>query len=46
MAGDEGAAKASLRAKNSFLQGRPINLIQRAQGLAEVVRYLQTRLST
>jgi transcriptional regulator with XRE-family HTH domain len=41
--GDEAAARAWLRAENSTLQGRPIELIQRVQGLADVVNYLDAR---
>jgi hypothetical protein len=41
--GDEVAARAWLTAENSTLQGRPIELIQRAHGLANVVSYLEAR---
>jgi hypothetical protein len=43
--GDERAAKAWLRTENLTLHSRPIDLIQRAQGLIEVVSYLRTRRS-
>jgi transcriptional regulator with XRE-family HTH domain len=43
--GDAMAAKAWLVAENSALRGRPVDLIQRAQGLADVVNYLRARLS-
>jgi hypothetical protein len=39
------AAHAWLMAENLILQGRPIELIQRAQGLTEVVGYLCARRS-
>jgi hypothetical protein len=35
---------AGLTAENSTLQERPIDLIQRIQGLAHVINYLRTRL--
>lgn len=42
-AGDEAAAKAWLANRNDVLGDAPINLIQTAAGLAEVVRYLDSR---
>ena len=41
--GDEAAAKAWLMSENRTLQGRPIELIQKVQGLADVVDYLEAR---
>jgi transcriptional regulator with XRE-family HTH domain len=43
--GDEAAARAWLTAENSTLQGRPVELIQRAQGLVNVISYLEARRS-
>lgn len=43
VAGDDAAARAWLAAENSTLQARPIDLIQRVQGLANVIRYLEAR---
>jgi transcriptional regulator with XRE-family HTH domain len=43
VAGDELATRAWLIADNSALGGRPIDLIQSAQGLATVVGYLHAR---
>jgi hypothetical protein len=45
VAGDEAAARAWLTAENSTLQGRPMELIQRVQGLANVISYLEARRS-
>jgi Protein of unknown function (DUF2384) len=42
---DERAASAWLMADNSTLQSRPIDLIQRAKGLADVLGYLRARRS-
>lgn len=44
VSGDQAAAKAWMRADNTMLQARPIDLIQHIQGLAHVVDYLRTRL--
>lgn len=43
--GDEEAAKAWLLAENSELGARPIDLIQSARGLVDVVGYLRGRSS-
>jgi transcriptional regulator with XRE-family HTH domain len=40
---DRVTAKAWIISENLTLQGRPIDLIQRAHGLARVIEYLRTR---
>jgi hypothetical protein len=42
---DLASMRAWMTAENSALEGRPIDLIQRAQGLVQAVSYLRTRLS-
>jgi predicted transcriptional regulator len=41
--GDETVAKAWLKNENTALQCRPIDLIQKVQGLLDVIRYLDAR---
>lgn len=41
--GDEDVARAWLRNENTVLRGKPIELIQRVQGLIHVIQYLDTR---
>ena len=44
--GDAAAGKAWLTNHNLSLQGRPIELIQQARGLVDVINYLLARRST
>jgi hypothetical protein len=41
--GDEAVAKAWLKNENTVLQSRPIDLIQKVQGLIDVIQYLDAR---
>lgn len=41
--GDEAVAKAWLKNQNTALQSRPIDLIQKVQGLLDVIHYLDAR---
>jgi uncharacterized protein (DUF2384 family) len=41
--GDESVARAWLRNDNTALQSRPIDLIQKVQGLLHVIQYLDAR---
>jgi len=41
--GDEAVAKAWLKNENTILQRRPIDLIQKVQGLIDVIQYLDAR---
>lgn len=41
--GDEAVARAWLRSENTFLRSRPIDLIQKVQGLLDVIQYLDAR---
>lgn len=41
--GDEAVAKAWLKSENTFLRSRPIDLIQKVQGLLDVIQYLDAR---
>jgi uncharacterized protein (DUF2384 family) len=41
--GDEAVARAWLRNPNSALRNRPIDLIQKVQGLLDVIHYLDAR---
>lgn len=43
--GDDLVAKAWLRNQNTALKNTPIELIQKVQGLLDVIRYLDTRRS-
>lgn len=41
--GDEAVARAWLRNENTVLRSRPIDLVQRVQGLVDVIQYLDAR---
>ncbi|WJR76487.1 MbcA/ParS/Xre antitoxin family protein [Bradyrhizobium sp. NP1] len=41
--GDESVARAWLKNENTVLQSRPIELIQKVQGLLDVIHYLDSR---
>ena len=41
--GDESVAKAWLKNENTVLRNRPIDLIQKVQGLIDVIQYLDAR---
>ena len=41
--GDEAVARAWLRNENTVLQSRPIDLVQKVQGLIDVIQYLDAR---
>ncbi len=41
--GDETVAKAWLKNENTVLQNRPIDLMQKVQGLLDVIQYLDAR---
>ncbi len=41
--GDEAVAKAWLKNENTALHSRPIDLIQKVQGLLDVIQYLDAR---
>jgi hypothetical protein len=41
--GDEAVARAWLKNENTALQNRPIDLIQKVQGLLDVIQYLDAR---
>ncbi len=41
--GDEAVARAWLKNENTVLQSRPINRIQKVQGLIDVIQYLDAR---
>jgi hypothetical protein len=41
--GDEAVAKAWLKNENTALQSRPIDLMQKVQGLLDVIQYLDAR---
>jgi hypothetical protein len=41
--GDEAVARAWLRNENTVLRHRPIDLIQKVQGLIDVIQYLDAR---
>ena len=41
--GDEAVARAWLRNSNTALHSRPIDLIQKVQGLLDVIHYLDAR---
>ena len=41
--GDEAVARAWLKNENTVLQSRPIDLVQKVQGLIDVIHYLDAR---
>jgi hypothetical protein len=41
--GDEAVARAWLKNENTVLQSRPIDLVQKVQGLIDVIQYLDAR---
>jgi predicted transcriptional regulator len=41
--GDEAVARAWLKNENTVLQSRPVDLVQKVQGLIDVIQYLDAR---